>query len=204
MYSNRGITWKFGEIAESQGPPRHSEWYSVLTRFPTSQMVPVVKKPAPPHPTPAKEGDTRDMGSEDSGLERFPGVGSGNLLQYSFQENPMDRGTWWATAHRVAKSQTWLKQSKQISKPLNLYAPKGLKWRRKWQLTPVFLPGEVHGQRSLAGYSPWDCKELDTNERLSLTEGLRGSVHLAEASLIRIQLSTLSEQDIISCPGINW
>ena len=56
MYSNRGITWKFGEIAESQGPPRHSEWYSVLTRFPTSQMVPVVKKPAPPTPPlPKKE-----------------------------------------------------------------------------------------------------------------------------------------------------
>jgi len=33
-------------------------------------------------------------------------------------------------------------------------------WRRKWQPTPVFLPGESHGQRSLAGYSPWDCKEL--------------------------------------------
>ena len=34
-------------------------------------------------------------------------------------------------------------------------------WRRKWQLTPVFLPEESHGQRSLAGYSPWGCKELD-------------------------------------------
>ena len=31
-------------------------------------------------------------------------------------------------------------------------------WRRKWQPTPVFLPGEFHGQRSLAGYSPWGCK----------------------------------------------
>jgi len=29
-------------------------------------------------------------------------------------------------------------------------------WRRKWQPTPVFLPGEFHGQRSLVGYSPWD------------------------------------------------
>ena len=37
-------------------------------------------------------------------------------------------------------------------------------WRRKWQPTPIFLPGESHGQRSLAGYSPWGCKELDTNE----------------------------------------
>ena len=32
------------------------------------------------------------------------------------------------------------------------------------QPTPVFLPGEFHGQRSLAGYSPWDCKESDTTE----------------------------------------
>ena len=32
-------------------------------------------------------------------------------------------------------------------------------WRRKWQPIPVFLPGEFHGQRSLAGYSPWGCKE---------------------------------------------
>ena len=37
-------------------------------------------------------------------------------------------------------------------------------WRRKWQPTPVFLPGESHGQRSLAGYSPWGCKESDTTE----------------------------------------
>ena len=37
-------------------------------------------------------------------------------------------------------------------------------WRRKWQLTPIFLPGESHGQRSLADYSPWGCKELDTTE----------------------------------------
>ena len=34
-------------------------------------------------------------------------------------------------------------------------------WRRKWHPTPVFLPGKSHGQRSLAGYSPWGCKELD-------------------------------------------
>ena len=39
-------------------------------------------------------------------------------------------------------------------------------WRRKWQPTPVFLPGESHGQRSLVDYSPQGCKELDTTERL--------------------------------------
>ena len=32
-------------------------------------------------------------------------------------------------------------------------------WRRKWKPTPVFLPGGSHGQRSLADYSPWGCKE---------------------------------------------
>ena len=39
-------------------------------------------------------------------------------------------------------------------------------WRRKWQPTPVFLPGESHGQRSLAGYSPWGRKESDMTEWL--------------------------------------
>ena len=39
-------------------------------------------------------------------------------------------------------------------------------WRRKWQPTPVFLPGESHGRRSLVGYSPRGHKELDTTERL--------------------------------------
>ena len=39
-------------------------------------------------------------------------------------------------------------------------------WRRKWQPTPVFLPGESHGWRSLVGYSPWGCKESDMTERL--------------------------------------
>ena len=39
-------------------------------------------------------------------------------------------------------------------------------WRRKWQPTPVFLPGESHGRRNLTGYSPWGPKELDMTERL--------------------------------------
>ena len=39
-------------------------------------------------------------------------------------------------------------------------------WRRKWQPTPVFLPGKPHGWRSLVGYSPWSRKESDTTEQL--------------------------------------
>ena len=41
-------------------------------------------------------------------------------------------------------------------------------WRRTWPPTPVFLPRESHGQRSLAGYSPWGHKESDTTERISM------------------------------------
>ena len=37
-------------------------------------------------------------------------------------------------------------------------------WRKKWQPTPVFLPGKSHGQRSLVGYSPWGRRELDRTE----------------------------------------
>ena len=36
-----------------------------------------------------------------------------------------------------------------------------ISWRREWQPTPVFFPGEFHGQRSLVGYSPWGHKESD-------------------------------------------
>ena len=39
-------------------------------------------------------------------------------------------------------------------------------WSRKWQPSPVFLPGKFQKQRSLAGYSPWGCKELDMTEWL--------------------------------------
>ena len=46
---------------------------------------------------------------------------------------------------------------------------KKIPWKRAWQRTPVFLPGEFHGQRSLAGYSPRDHKELDITEQLTHT-----------------------------------
>ena len=49
-----------------------------------------------------------DLGSIP-GSGRSPGEGNGNPFQYSCLENPMDRGAWWATVHRVAKSRTRLK-----------------------------------------------------------------------------------------------
>ena len=51
--------------------------------------------------------NARDMGSIP-GLGRSPGEGNGNPLQYSFLENSMDRGAWWATVHGVTKSHTQL------------------------------------------------------------------------------------------------
>ena len=53
----------------------------------------------------ANAGDTRDT-SSISGLGRSPGVGNGNPLQYFCLENPMDRGAWWATVHKVTESNT--------------------------------------------------------------------------------------------------
>ena len=38
-------------------------------------------------------------------------------------------------------------------------------WKKEWQPTLVFLPGEFHGQRSQVGYNPWGCTELDTTEQ---------------------------------------
>ena len=53
--------------------------------------------------------DVRDAGSIPR-LGRFSGGGHGNPLQYSCLENPMDRGAWWATVHRVTQRQTQLKR----------------------------------------------------------------------------------------------
>ena len=66
----------------------------------------LVVKNLPAH---ANAGGLRDTGSIP-GLGRSPGEGNGNSLQYSCLENPMDRGAWRATVHRVAKSWTRLKR----------------------------------------------------------------------------------------------
>ena len=65
-------------------------------------MASVVKNP------PTNAGDIRDV-ALIPGLERCPGGGHGNPLQYSYLENPMVREAWQVTIHRVAKSQTRLK-----------------------------------------------------------------------------------------------
>ena len=105
-----------------------------------------------------KEQDTTERLHFDFSLSCI-GEGNGNPLQCSCLENPRDGGAWWAAVYGVPQSRTRLKQlSSSSSRPLE--------WRRKWQPTPVLLPGKFHGWRSLVDCSPWGCKESDTTERL--------------------------------------
>ena len=63
--------------------------------------------------------------------------------------------------------ETWVQflgQEEPLEKEMATHS--SIHWRRKWQPTPVFLPGKSHGWRSLVDYSPWGCKELYTTERL--------------------------------------
>ena len=90
----------------------------------------------------------------------YIGEGNGTPLQYSCLENPMDGGAWKATVHRVAEGQTQLSDftftfhfhalEKEMAKP---HVP-----------TPVFLPGESQGRRSLVGCCLWGRTESDTTE----------------------------------------
>ena len=106
-------------------------------------------------------------------------------------ENTTDRGAWWATVQAVAKSWTQLSNWTHIHIFIRAYIKlaslvaqwwrihllcrrcgfcpciKKISWWRKWQPTPVFLPGKSHGQKSLEGYSPWDRKELDMTYQVS-------------------------------------
>jgi len=83
---------------------RNSQFSTVVIPTQAFQVALVVKNNRC-----ANAGDIRDTGSIP-GLGRSPGGGHGNPLQYSCLENPMDRGAWRATVHRVAKGQTQLKQ----------------------------------------------------------------------------------------------
>ena len=93
-------------------------------------------------------------------LNALIGEGNGNPLQHSCLENPMDGGallTWLS-----GKESTY--QCGRVS--FNLWVRK-IPWSKKWQPTPVFLPGKFHGQRSLADWSPWGRNYSDMTEKLS-------------------------------------
>ena len=86
----------------------------------------------------------------------FIGDSNGTPPQYSCLEKPMDGGPWWAAVHGVAKSRTRLSN---FTLTFHFHA-----LERKWQPTPVFLPGESEGRGSLVGCRLWGCTESDTTE----------------------------------------
>ena len=85
------------------------------------------------------------------GSGRSPGEGNGCPLQYS----------WTSLVTQMVKNPPAMQETWVWS-----WVGK-IPWRRERLPTPIFWPGEVHGQRSLVGYSPWGFKETDTTERLS-------------------------------------
>ena len=77
------------------------------------------------------------------GLGRSLGGRHGNLLQYSWDSLVAQSVKIICLQYKRPRFDSWMGKTP---------------WKRKWQPTSVFLPGESHGQRSLAGYNPWDHK----------------------------------------------
>ena len=120
---------------------------------------------------PANAGDLRRR--FQPWVERIPCGRAGNPLQYACLETPVDRGAGRTPVHGVAESDTtavtqhtahlrkgfptWLR-GKECACQCGRHGFSGwvgkIPWRRRWQPTPVFLPGKSHGQRSLVSFSP--------------------------------------------------
>ena len=102
--------------------------------------------------------------------------GNGNPFQCSCLENLRDGGAWWAAIYRVAQSRTWLKRLSSSRSSilcrcvsfwltsLCIIGSSFIHWKRKWQPTPVFLPGESQGRGGPCGLPSLDRTESDTTE----------------------------------------
>ena len=136
---------------------------------------------------PARARDARDVGSVLR-LGRSPGEGNGNLLQYSFLENSMDRGAWRAKVHGVLKSWTqlrdWVQCSLTISSSATLFSsclqsfPESGSFLMSW----LFTPG---GQSAGAPASV-----LPMNIKGSFLPGLTGWISLQSKGLSRVFSNT--------------
>ena len=153
-----------------------------------------------------------NLGDWDSipGLGRSPGEGNGNPLQCSCPPTPRKRGLkeifdflcgldGKASAYSAGDLGSipgWgrslgegngnpLQYSCSTPPPLKKGSSKKYFWRKKWQSTPVLLPGKSHGQRSLVGYSPLGCQESDMTERLhfTFTKDLKVGAHAPSCHL---------------------
>ena len=75
-------------------------------------------------------------------------------------------------------------------------------WRRKWQTTPVFLPGESHRQRSLVGYSPWGCNHSDMTEHTGTSSRTKDFTYVEQ-----VENHSIRGQGTSMCPTgtlITW
>ena len=96
--------------------PCHGNWFGLELSLPALQFISITAHHCLSYLFNARPGGSEgkasacDAGDPGSipGSGRSPGEGNGNPLQYSCLENPMDKGAWWATIHRVAKSRTLL------------------------------------------------------------------------------------------------
>ena len=143
----------------------------------------------------------QNLGIEGAGDEDF---GNGNI-QLGLSQSGEGRvrimdNTFWAFARCQACSGLpwWLRGWSvclQCGRPgFDPWVGK-IPWRRIWHPTPVFLPGDSHGQRSLAGYSPWGCKESDMTEQLhfhfrhcSKNVSCNNSLHLPNIPVRQVML----------------
>ena len=105
---------------------------------------------------------------------QFGGVLAGCLVRCPTTGNPLVFSSWldwiygfWQASQVVLVVKN-LPARRHKGPVLNPWVRK-IPWRRKWQSTPVSLPGESHGQRSLAGYIPWGHKKLDMTEHTHKT-----------------------------------
>ena len=130
------------------------------------------------------------------GLGRSSGEGNGNPLQYSFLENPTDRGAWWAAVHRVIKSQTWLKQlsthpkTEKVTLSLRISGFSHFAWPRmnlfvwNWPWTVTLLVPQPSQVAGLVTSLQWTVKYVGKSPYIHASQGEIGVETQAKASYL--------------------
>ena len=108
-----------------------------------------------PGPLPA-ESEMEEGGEEEGSERQGAAAAMTSQVRLGFRTRP--------SASSVCSSFPQSGNQPTPPQPTNLYPNPPIPWRRKWQPTPVSLPGKFYGQRSLVGYGPWGCKESDMTE----------------------------------------